>query len=112
MHKGIPCPILVLGIASCSVSIVVGLNDLGAEVVVAGADPESVLVEAILLVGGRVVLAMSNVLPGEGVGANSGVCALVGGVAAFYETDAEVDVFFLAEGQTTLDEVATGEASH
>ncbi len=102
-HKRLPRPVLVLGIPRGTISIVIALDDLGSQDVVAVGDPEARRVVERRLVGRRRrvvgrVEGVLCVLPGEDLGADAGQGRAVGVVAPVDEGEAEFGVVGLVEG--------------
>lgn len=112
--EGVPCPILILRVAGCTVSVVDALDDLGASDVVAGADPESRLIVETSLVGGwwLVVGCIGRcvaVLPPEAFRADAGCSLEVCFMTAIGQFEPKFDIVFSIQSETAQNEVASSE---
>lgn len=104
-HERVPRPVAVDLVARCAVRVVEGLDDFGAEHVVAGCDVEAgALVEGCLVCGRRRVVGVVGGCggsgPAEDFGADAGERRDVRVVAAVDEGEAEVNVFLLLERES------------
>lgn len=115
--KSVPGPVLILGVSRRTVGIVVALNDLRPQHVIATGDPEARLIVKRLLVlrwrriGTRVKRAL-RILPRENFRADPGCRRRVRLVAAVNEREPKIRVGLLAEREAAEDEVATVKTSH
>lgn len=112
VHKSVPCPVLVLGVPGRAVGIVIRLNHLGTQIVVAVGDPEAVLVVKVALVLWWVLATSGNVAPVPVLGANAGPRSGVRLVAAFCEFDTKVDVLLFAETKSTENKITARKTGH